>query len=442
MKLKDTLQAAPLLAALITTGAFAQEATPQEQQLLDQMKQAARAQGMTITPEMEAQMLQRYRETSAGFMGLRMAVEAQKTQRAAPPSPAPVQSVAPSEPAVQAAATLQSAPAASTGNPGDIAATFLAHHQARGPATFEEAADGFKANGRLWMDPSGEIQTYGIDPQTGDVTYLVDAGGGRYTVKYANANASASPVTIGTMVIDEDRVTLNTLDGQQIGGESFVAMADGILVTRAGSMFRYVPGQQIASQTVPAGYSVMYAHGGDVAGTGYVLAMKRGKPTWRDAIGARPGQPVNTWSRSATRGLFGVSPSRVGLKQPTSFGSRDPDFALIEIATGRSVIVPRSELTTDLGWEDRDGNKQHFLNAIRWYPTTIGPIAIVGGDDNASIYAIHLPTGRQEILFKRLMGINHWRAEQTPDGSIRVLAQLGLRGGEVADVREKFGAAP
>ena len=307
---------------------------------------------------------------------------------------------------------------------------------------FEEAADGFKANGRLWMDPAGEIQTYGVDPSTGDVTYLVDAGGGRYDVKYANANASANPVSIGTMVTDEDRVTLTTHDGQQIGGESFVAMADGILVTRAGSMFRYVPGQPIASQTVPRGYAVMYAQGGDVAGTGYVLAMKRGKPTWSDAIGARPGQPVNTWSRSATRGLFGVSPSRVGLKQPTSFGSRDPDFARIEVATGRSVIVPRSELTTDLGWEDRDGNKQHFLNAIQWYPTTIGPIAIVGGDDNASVYAIHLPTGRQEVLFKRVMGINNCRAEQTPDGGIRVLAQLGLRGGEVADVREKFGGTP
>ena len=439
MKLKHTLQAAPLLAALVATGVFAQDATPQERKLLEQMKQAARAQGMTITPEMEAQMLQRYRETSAGFMGLRMAVEAQRDAETAPAAIAPV----PPKAATPAPAPASTPPVEGSGtSASDLGGVLQPHYQARGPATFEEAADGFKANGRLWMDPAGEIQTYGIDPKAGDVTYLVDAGGGRYNVKYANANASASPVTIGTMVIDEDRVTLTTHDGQQVGGESFVAMADGILVTRAGSMFRYVPGQPVSSQTVPVGYSVMYAQGGDVAGTGYVLAMKRGKPTWRDAIGARPGQPVNTWSRSATRGLFGVSPSRVGLKQPTSFGSRDPDFALIEIATGRSVIVPRSELTTDLGWEDRDGNKQHFLNAIRWYPTTIGPIAIVGGDDNASIYAIHLPTGRQEILFKRVMGINHWRAEQTPDGGIRVLAQLGLRGGEVADVREKFGGAP
>ena len=59
MKLKHTLQAAPLLAALVATGVFAQDATPQERKLLEQMKQAARAQGMTITPEMEAQMLQR-----------------------------------------------------------------------------------------------------------------------------------------------------------------------------------------------------------------------------------------------------------------------------------------------------------------------------------------------------------------------------------------------
>lgn len=440
--MKPSAQILALSVALALQPALAQDATPQERQLLEQMKQAARAQGMTVTPEMEAQMLQRYREVNTGLLGLRMAIEGQKgaqnMQPAAAPAPPSIPTAVPPTNAAQTAAP----PASASSVPvGDVLASLQPHHQARGPATFEEAADGFKANGRLWMDPAGEIQTYGIDPKTGDVTYLVEAGRGRYNVKYANANASASPVTIGTMVIDEDRVTLTTHDGQQVGGDSFVALADGILVTRAGSMFRYVPGQPVSSQTVPVGYSVMYAQGGDVAGTGYVLAMKRGKPTWRDAIGARPGQPVNTWSRSATRGLFGVSPSRVGLKQPTSFGSREPDFALIEIATGRSVIVPRSELTTDLGWEDREGNKQHFLNAIRWYPTTIGPIAIVGGDDNASVYAIHLPSGRQEILFKRVMGINHWRSEQTADGGIRVLAQLGLRGGEVADVREKFGPA-
>lgn len=435
MKTQHTLSAAIALCLLLSGAAIAQEPpSPQEQQLIQQMREAAKAQGMTITPEMEQQMLRRYREINANMMGMRMATQAQKGAQQAPPPQAAAPVTAPPAPR-------PSAPQATTAASPELGAQLRPHHDARRPAAFEEAADGFRANGRLWMDPMGEIQTYGIDPATGDVTYLVEAGGGRHQVRYANVNASAPPVDIGVMSISPERVTLETADGQTVGGTSFVAMADGILVIRGGSVFRYRPGQALASQTVPAGYAVLYAQGGDVGGTGYILAMKRGTPSWADVMTARPGGEVNTWRRSQTRGVFGASPSRVGLKQPTSFGSRPPDFALIDIESGRSVVVPRSELTTDLGWEDRHDNKQHFINAIRWFPTSIGPIAIVGGDDNASVYAIHLPTGRQEMLFKRVMGINSWGAEPTADGGIRVRAQLGLRRDEIADVREKFGGA-
>lgn len=406
MKLKNTLLAAPLLAALITTGAFAQEATPQERQLLEQMKQAARAQGMTITPEMEAQMLQRYRETSAGFMGLRMAVEAQRAQGAAQPSAAPVQHpTRPSEPASRAEPTMPPTSVVPASGTHDIAAALRVHHQARGPATFEDAADGFRANGRLWMDPAGKIQSFGSDPSTGDVTYMVDVGGGRQDVKYANVNSTAKPVTIGTMLITEDRAALTTSDGQEIGGDGFVAMADGVLITRPGGMFLHRPGQALHSQTIPDGYRVL-SRQANAASTGYVLAV---------------------WT---------------GQSRFSGLTSQVPDFALLEVSSGRKVVMPRTRDATRLRPAVVPDRRPIYFDAIQWFPTTIGPIAIVGNDGDDRVLAIHLPTNRLEVLFQRVMGINSWRAEQTPDGGIRVLAQLGLRGGEVADVREKFGGTP
>ena len=417
--------------ALAAAPAFSQQqVSDQEQKLIEQMRQAAKGQGITLTPEMAQQMLKRYREVNANMMGLQMVLKSRQQSPEAPTSPP--------KPVVDIPQPAAAQPTAASVSPEGLASALLPHRQAQRATTFEDARDGFKANGQLWMDPTGAIETYGVDAATGDATYLVDMGGNRYAVKHANVNASAAPVELGTIQIGDDRVSFASVDGTQLGGESFVVMSDGVLITRAGSMFRYIPGQRPAAQTVPTGYAVLYAQGGDVASTGYVLAMKRGKPSWADAIGVRPGQPSNTWRRSNTHGLFGVSADRVGLKKPAMFGSREPDFALIDIKTGRSVVVPRSELTTDIGWADRQGNKQHFVNAIKWFPTSIGPIAVVYGDNNASIYAIHLPSGRQELLFNRPMGINSWRAEPTPDGGIRVGAKLGLGSDEIPDVRVKF----
>ncbi len=388
--------------AMCLPTAFAQDATPQERKLLEQMKQAARAQGMTITPEMEAQMLQRYRETSAGFLGLRMAVEAQREAETAPAAIAPVPPKAATPAPAPASTPPVEGPASSA---GDLGGVLQPHHQARGPATFEEAADGFKANGRLWMDPAGKIQSFGGDPATGDVTYMVDIGGGRQDVKYANVNSAAKPVTIGTMLITEDRAALTTLDGQEIGGDGFVAMADGVLITRPGAMFLYRPGQALHSQTMPEGYRVL-SRQVNAASTGYVLAV---------------------WT---------------GQSRFSGLTSQVPDFALLEVSSGRKVVVPRTRDATRLRPAVVPDRRPIYFDAIQWFPTTIGPIAIVGNDGDDRVLAIHLPTNRLEVLFNRLMGINSWRAEPTSEGGIRVQAQLGLRGGEVADVREKFGGAP
>lgn len=391
--------------ALAWQPALAQDATPQERQLAEQMKQAARAQGMTVTPEMEAQMLQRYREVNTGLLGLRMAIEGQKgaqnMQPAAAPAPTSVSIAVPSTNAAQSAAP----PASASPVPaGDVLASLQPHHQARGPVTFEEAADGFRANGRLWVDPAGKIRAFGSDPSTGDVTYMVDVGGGRHDVKYANVNSTAKPVTIGTMLITDDRAALSTPDGQEIGGDGFVAMADGVLITRPGAMFLHRPGQALHSQTIPDGYRVL-SQQANAASTGYVLAV---------------------WT---------------GQSQFSGLTSQVPDFALLEVSSGRKVVVPRTRDATRLRPAVVPDRRPIYFDAIQWFPTTIGPIAIVGNDGDDRVLAIHLPSNRIEVLFHRLMGINHWRAEQTVDGGIRVLAQLGLRGGEVADVREKFGPA-
>jgi hypothetical protein len=164
---------------LAATPAIAQQqVSAQEKMLLDQMRAASKAQGMTLTPEMELQMLQRYRDISANMMGLQMAIQARRQAPDPQPVPPPIQAM-PAQSVQSTQQAMTAAPASSV----ELTAALNAHHQARRATQFQDARDGFKANGQLWMDPTGEIQTYGTDSKTGDVTYLISMGRDRYLVK-------------------------------------------------------------------------------------------------------------------------------------------------------------------------------------------------------------------------------------------------------------------
>jgi hypothetical protein len=166
---------------------------------------------------------------------------------------------------------------------------------------------------------------------------------------------------------------------------------------------------------------VVENQGGDLAGTGYLLAVKPGK-----------------------RGMLDSNrPDAIEGKPAAILGKKDPDFILQNVRTGAQVILPRSERTTHFKWKNRfldNGrrNSQHVLNAINWQQTSIGPIALVFADNGMAVVAVHLPSGRQAEILTRRAGINEWRAASTEDGGLAVEAQMGFKRETVEDVRTFF----
>ena len=422
------------LIALTTAAAAQTPPTDQEQALLKQLRDTAKRQGMVLTPEMETIALQRMREMQANLLGMQMAAQAMKH-----PASEPVSSTVETQPAaVPLTATIAptvSGPTPAAAGAGDWLAAIARHKAHARQTNFEDSKDGFLANGQLWLDPEGEIQRYGADRATGNVTYLVRQDDTNFVVRFANVNAPDAPVTVGQVQTESDRQVYRGVDGTQLGGEHVIPLADGLLATRGANLFRYEFGQAPTSRSLPENYDIVYAQRGDVASTGYVLAVKKGKRGFLDALGAATPTDVDHDGRI----------TELDTKLPTLFGKRKPDFALIDSRSGQLVEVPRSEVTTHFDWNHRyrsDGrrNTQHFFNAIDWQQTSMGPVAIVFADDGSSIYAIQLETGQQVTLFKRGLGINDWQATPTADGGLRVEAQLGFKHESVEDVRTNFAA--
>lgn len=407
-----------LVVSTIAFGASAQTApNVQEQEFLKQMRDAYKKQGIELTPEMEAAALQRSRELQANILGMQMAV--QGMQRPKAKSSFASESVAP------VSQTVAAGPASKVDATGWLAA-ISRHKAASRPTSFEDSRDGFIISGQPWLDTEGEIQSYGADRATGNVTYLVRQSPTDFVVRFANVHSAEAPVTVGQIRAANNRESFTGIDGTQLNGDKIIPLADGMIATRGSAFFRYEFGSTPTSHVIPSEYTIVYAQRGDVVGTGYILAVKQARKTFGDSFLSANGTPPP--------------------KAPAIFGKRDPDFALVDTRSGRLVVIPRSEATTEVLWKHRYKantgvrNPLHFFNAIDWQQTSIGPVAIVFGDSSTNIVALLLNTGQQITLFKRAMGINDWRATPTAGGGLHVEAQMGLSKESVEDVRTRFSA--
>lgn len=407
-----------LVVSTIAVGVAAQ--TPpneQERALLEQMREAYKKQGGVLTPEMEAAALQKYREMQANILGMQMAAQSMQRPKTKPAAPVAV-------------TPLESTAVAITTAPSQDATGWLAaiarHKESARPTSFEDSKDGFVVGNQPWLDPEGEIQWYGADRATGNVTYLVRQSPTDFVVRFANVNSAEAPVTVGQIRASNNRESFTGIDGNQLSGHKIIPLADGMIATRGSAFFRYEFGSAPTSHVIPSEYTIVYAQRGDVVRTGYILAVKQARKTFGDSFLSANGTPPP--------------------KAPAIFGKRDPDFALVDTRSGRLVVIPRSEATTEVLWKHRykantgARNPLHFFNAIDWQQTSIGPVAIVFGDSGTNIVALQLNTGQQLTLFKRAMGINDWRATPTEGGGLHVEAQMGLSKESVEDVRTRFAA--
>ena len=157
------------LATTTLTAAAQTPPTAQEQVLLQQMRDAAKRQGMVLTPEMETIALQRMREMQAKILGMQMAAQSMRSGPAPTPTsePASPQTQQVSDPAPQPSGEAQTVVPPNAA-PASTAWTFI------GPADNDPALGGFACGIRFGMEEEVGDRAQGIKSaelqRTGETT--------------------------------------------------------------------------------------------------------------------------------------------------------------------------------------------------------------------------------------------------------------------------------
>lgn len=383
--------------ALATLPAFGSELTPQETAMLEQMRSAAKAQGITMTPEMEQMALDSARRMQAQALGMQAAAGAMRAQAGAR-NPDAIVPEAPS-------AVINSVAVASEPQMGML--TFPSSEEGK-PAHFEDLRDGFKANGQVWLDPEGAIDLYAANAATGDVTYLVAQGGGRYLVKYANVNLTTGAVRVGHLTRTQGRDEYEGVDGQRLLADNIILVARGLLGYRVGSLFHLEFGQPLKPYALPEDFQVTPWQTGDVSGTGYVLLYKRTSGGFTKYAKATLGK--NTQS----------------------------DMMFFNLHTGATVPIAVSGLKMKTGTNRYDDtglrDDEHVYWRARWYATPDGAIAMVKEDGPSRLTVLNLDTGARAVAFERKLGLGNWDLYPTADGKLRFTGSWAFKRHEIEDV--------
>lgn len=395
--------------------AFAQSGmSDQEKQLLDQMRASAKAQGMTLTPEMEQQMLQRYREVSVGMLGMQMAIKAR--QQASGNSPASTNAQSMPSAAVGPSSTPSSmaVPSAS-----DLTAQLQALNAPGAFVVFEPIRDGFKINGQPYIDPDGEVVSFAGDGVTGQVGYLVATSTNRMQAKLMNARKPGSAIVIGDVLDDGGRVSFNGRDGRTANGSTVLPTSRGIALAREASIIVLdYPGQTIA-KALPSGFHTAQFQNGDVASTRMLLIEK-------------------------SRNKDDLAGSARDFLKDFGIGKGNDDYAFFNIDMAnflplhfsRANNEEQADLLNSRTWDrrreviyNRNGqpNIHHYFWNIQWGNTAYGPLAIVKESALTQVNVINLKNGTRHCAFRRAMGIVGFNIVPTPTGDLEIHASWSFQ---------------
>jgi len=390
------------LAALLALPAFAQEMTKDEETMLREMRKAAKEQGVTLTPEMERTALDAARHTQARVLGIQAAANAMRTGSGG-------MQAAPAAPVAAVPVAVEPGPAAA---PISTTALTLPPKEDAKPTRFEDLTDGFKANGKLWLDPEGATDTYATNAATGEVTYLVASGGDRFIVKHANVNSRMGPVTVGHLTRSPGRQEFEGVDGQRLAVQHFILTGRALLGYRTGALFFLEFGEAVKPYALPEGFQVASWQTGDVSGTGYILI-------YRKRADDSPG------------GFLKYTKATLGK-------NTDSDVMFFNLQTGDTVPVEIAGLKIHDGanryTDTHLHDDEHIYWRARWYATDAGPIAMVKEDGPSRLTVINLQTGARAVAFERKLGLGDWEMYPTDGGKLRFEGSWAFKKHEIEDV--------
>jgi len=297
------------------------------------------------------------------------------------------------------------------------------------PVAIERVRDGLRIGGRPYLDPEGEIINFSANALTGDIVYALKDRGDAIKFKYLSAAGAQDAVTIGSSTRDAGQVTVKSATGQTLAGNDIVGTSVGVLVTRQGSAFHYVPGSGVDSLVVPDGYRVAPMQKGDFGSTGYILIEKI---------------PEEKGSLQELTGIFSSLGETVGLSEADG-------YMLLHAETGRTVKLDISIDDKDVyeysnckrqndfvnkcadmsSYESiyrKDGsrNQGHYFWRVDWMQTPQGPFAVVQEAGTRKINVVNLESGVKATVLERTLGISSYNLYQAPDGTISINAQMGF----------------
>ena len=296
--------------------------------------------------------------------------------------------------------------------------------------TFVRKRDGFDADGVRYIEPEGEIASYGTDYATGDVTYLAKTGTTDYIIKFTRVLTNEEPIVIGTAKRDASGWQVSLVTGKHIRGDRVIPMSRGVVITRESTAFKYVLGQGIKNFSAIDGWHIASYQNGDVSSTGYILLerdpSKKGGIT--DLINSAKafGNTMGLTEKQDYMLVNVDSGKAVPLDIPID--GKQQQFLANCYQRNSFVSTCNESFLAESIW-DRNGvkNFEHYFWRVQWFNSPRGPVAITQEHGLRDITITDLRTDEKATAFSRTLGIGGFEAQQTADGTINIVAQMGLK---------------
>ena len=426
---------------------FAQDVTAEEMMQLDKLRSQYEAQGLSLTPEQEARMLQRIRALKAIGAGGNSSPNGASAAGSLP-TPKSTESVGggllpqllqKSGAPVSGGATMDASPTAPPVSEADLARRIAAMPAGKPIGTIEYLRDGFQYDGQRFVDPQGRVTTFAVDAFRGVVTYVPNTiGDAPQPVKLAFLGDTVSSEVIGRVARQNGQYRFESLTGKSLSGDLLILLNDGVVVLRDAVGFRYAVGEGVRQIDLPKGWYPTPLQRGNVS-TGWILLEKD--------TSAEKSNPLNLFSN------FGKA---VGLTEAN-------EYALFNFADGRKIVLDvssagkttskysncrkRSELFNECQtatnyqsvW-NADGfkNLSHYYWRMDWQQSIAGPVLVAQEGGLKYINAYDLATGKKVNLLERTLGVAGFDVVLKPGQKVQVQAQMGFEKVVIEDVQAEL----
>lgn len=306
-------------------------------------------------------------------------------------------------------------------------------------ALFERSRDGVLINNSMYLDPEGTIVKVGSDAITGHFTYIVKNFDGSYSLKFTRANSQAAPLLVANILKNGPNFTVKTVTGKTLTGMGVIPTADGVVVAREGSAFRYTMGADLRAISVPNGYQIASTQKGDVSGSGFIL-LEKYEENNKNLI-SETVDTVNTLGNIFGQNKYQdyvLANIQSGELVPLDVRVNGKDLAVYSDCRRQNSYVNKCD-TMDMKeslYHPTTGlrNGSHYFWAIDWVNTEIGPIAFY--KTATKLYVIDISSKNTHLLFSRTLGVNNFDIKQHANGKVFVTAQLGFSRENIDDVVE------